>query len=75
MNKKALSPITIVFWYLTFLVVWFMFAGEKIRYWGLYAVEYNSLTGLEAFAYTNLNIIVLLMSFLFMLVIMAVGTD
>ena len=75
MNKKALSPITIIFWFITFIVVWFMFAGERLRYWGLYAVQTHGLSGVEAFLLSNLNFVVLLMVSLFVLAIMYFGSD
>jgi len=75
MNKKALSPITAVFWFVGFLVVWIFFASEKLRYWGLQAVSLNNLTGIEAFLYSNVNLIVMFMVFIFMIVIMYVGGE
>ena len=69
MNKKAISPITVIFWYFTGFFVWAMFAAEKIRYWGIRTVELNNLTGIEAFAYSNMNLILFFMSLIFIVAV------
>lgn len=54
MNKKAVTPITLVFWVIMFAIVFFMFGAQFLGYWSLYAVSVNGLTGVEAFLLSNM---------------------
>lgn len=56
--KKGQSTLTIVFIVLTFVIGWIFFLGDFLSYWGGQAVAINNLTGLEAFFYGNLNVLV-----------------
>jgi hypothetical protein len=72
-NKQGVSPITVIFWYLGFIVVWIFYAGKVIKYWALEAVATNALTGIEAFLLTNINVLVFFISLVFMIAILAVS--
>jgi len=68
MNKKAQSgPIGAIFLFLLFLVMWFIWLGEWINTIGAYVVVQNGLNGIEAFAFNNLNFIILISMVLGML--------
>lgn len=58
MNKKGLSIITLVFWVITFVLVWALFIGKLLNEWGQQAVITGGFTGIEAFFYSNLNFVV-----------------
>ena len=67
-NKKAQSgPIGIIILLLMFIVMWFLFIGEFLGDVGQSAITDNSLTGLPAWAFANLNFIVLICFILGML--------
>lgn len=60
MNKKAQAgPLAAIIFYLVFLLNWFLWLGNFINQMGANAVETNHLVGIEALAYSNLNIVVL----------------
>jgi hypothetical protein len=75
MNKKAITPITIFFFYLGFLLVWIMFAGAIIREQGQIAIVNNHLTGIEAMLFSNLNLIVFMMSIIFLFSAMYISNN
>lgn len=57
MNKKAVfTPITVAFYLILFLIIFFMFGASFLGYWSSYAVEANNLTGVEAFLLNNMVI-------------------
>lgn len=58
MNKRAITPITIAFWALMFLIFWFMFLGSFVNLGVGMAIENNHLTGIEALILGNLNLII-----------------
>ena len=61
MNKKAqVGPIAAVFLFIVFLIMWFIWLGKWLGDVGEAVVVQNSLTGIEAFAFSNLNFIVLI---------------
>jgi len=66
-NKRAFTPITLVFWLIIFVIVFFMFAGQVLIYWSNVAVTSNNLTGVEAFILVNMPlwfILILIISIL-----------
>lgn len=56
MNKSGQSPLTIVFIVGVFILFWAMFLGKFLNTYGQALVTNNSLTGLEAFIASNLNL-------------------
>lgn len=61
MNKHAQAgPLAFIFLILMFMVMWFVWLGSWLSDVGEQTIVTNNLTGIEAFAYSNLNIIVLL---------------
>jgi hypothetical protein len=63
-NKKALGPVAIIIMVVMFMVMWFLWAGKWVAEAGQTAVTSNSLTGVEAFLYSNINLFVLIALFL-----------
>jgi len=75
MNKRGeFGPIGAVILFGLFILNWFIWLGSWISYTGRQAVINNNLTGFEAFAYSNLNLIVLLGMILGMLGFMYLGS-
>ena len=61
MNKKAQTgPLAMIFLMMVFIINWFVWLGTWLNVVGKNAVETGNLTGVEAFFFSNLNIIVLL---------------
>jgi hypothetical protein len=69
MKKKSqiVTPITIFFYYIGFLIVWVLFASKIIREQGQLAIVNNGLTGIEAMMFSNLNLVVFIISIIFLL--------
>jgi len=59
-NKKAIGPIGAIMLFLVFVVIWFVWLGGWVAFVGATAVAENHLTGIEAFAFENLNFIILI---------------
>jgi len=57
MNKKAVGPISMIFTVLVFVIVWVFLAGW-ISDAGEEAASNSNLTGVEAFVYMNLNMVI-----------------
>lgn len=55
MNKRAVSPLTVGFAVLAFVVGWAFFLGEFVSDWGSQAVETGNFGGFESFVLLNLN--------------------
>lgn len=67
LNKRAqVGPIAAIMLFGVFLVMWFVWLGSWVGDVGELAVSNNSLTGIEAFFFNNLNFFI----FIFMLVAM-----
>jgi hypothetical protein len=61
MNRRAQIPVLgLLLGLLVFIVVWALWAGEALSYWGQQAIEINHLTGMEAFFWAYLNLWVLI---------------
>ena len=58
MNKKSQSVIGFLFMVLMFIIIWVMFLANWLAEAGRQMIENNNLTGLEAFFYTQLNMVV-----------------
>ena len=59
MNKKAITPLTVVFWFIMFIIIFFMFGASFMSTQGHLAVTQNGLTGIEALVFDNIMIIYL----------------
>jgi di/tricarboxylate transporter len=75
MNKKAFSKISIIFWSITFIILWAVFIAGQLATWGHAAVINGSLTGIEAFFFENLNLLVAVIFLIFILAIGLYGGD
>lgn len=60
MNKRAASPIKLMFTALMFIVFWALFLGQWLILVGYNYITVNSSTGIEALFMANLNFIVLI---------------
>jgi len=70
-NKNGQTIITVIFLAIGFLFVWIMFAGKELGRWGQLAIEAGNLTGIEAFGFANLNLII---GFAFIIFIVVMAT-
>lgn len=74
MNKKGfVGPIGAIFLFLLFIVLWLMFLAEWLNEVGAMIIATNNLVGLEAFFYSNLNLMVFIIMVLGMLAFMYFG--
>lgn len=62
---------TMVFWIITFVVVWSIFFGQFFAEWGQYAITQNNMVGIEAFLWGNLNLFI----GLFLMLVMFAGVS
>lgn len=67
MNNKAVSPVTIFFYLLVFVIFYALFLGKWLRDSGIQMIENNHVTGIEALFYANLNWVVLIVVLCFIL--------
>lgn len=59
MNKKAQSgTIAVIFLLLIFIINWAMWLGKVIADYGVSIVQEQQLTGMEAFFFENLNLVI-----------------
>lgn len=75
MNNKALTPITVFFWLITFAVVYFLYLGDLLNYWSGFAISHNNLTGTEAFFMANMGLWVIIIISIFILAYLYWGGD
>lgn len=74
MNKKAQAgPLAAIILYLMFLLMWFLFLGGIINQIGQSVVESGNMVGIEAFFFSNLNIVVLVGMTLGMMAFVYIG--
>lgn len=66
-NKKALGPIGAIMLFGVFLIIWFVWLGGWVAQMGHLAVTENNLTGVEAFFFDNLNLVIMVFMTLGML--------
>lgn len=64
-NKRAVSPITVFFYLLTFYILFFLFLGSWLSTWGHNTVTINNLIGFEAFFFDNIIMVPIIASILF----------
>lgn len=68
MNKKGeVGPIGAIILFLVFIVMWFVWLGSWVNTVGKLMVTTNSLVGVEAFFFYNLNFVILICLMLGML--------
>jgi hypothetical protein len=72
-NKAQTGIISIVFYVIVFIIFWVMAFGKLIAYWGHQAVINGGMTGIEAFMYDNINLMILIVLFIFILAIGVIG--
>lgn len=59
MNKKAQSGmIAVIFLLIIFIINWAIWLGKVIADYGTTIVQEQGITGIEAFAFENLNLII-----------------
>ena len=66
-NKKGVGIIGAIMLFMVFVVMWFVWLGGWVAQVGHQVVIDNSLSGIEAFAFDNLNLIIMLVLILAML--------
>ena len=66
-NRKGVGIIGAIMLFMVFVVMWFVWLGGWVAYVGHQVVIDNSLTGIEAFAFDNLNLIIMLVLILAMM--------
>lgn len=64
-SKKAQTPLTVVFILIVFVIFWVFFFGKFLSDWGTDMVEHNQMTGFEAFIMSNLNLVLAIAVFIF----------
>ena len=65
MNKRAISPVTIIFWSITFVIIYSMALAPIISAAGAVAVVNGGYTGIEQMFYENLNLVIIILFFIF----------
>lgn len=66
-NKKAVGMIGAIMLFIVFVVIWFVWLGGWVGEVGQIMVADNHLTGVEAFFFENLNLVIMLCMILGML--------
>lgn len=75
-NKRAeTGPIGAIGFIILFLLMWFIWLGPFVADIGLSTVQKNGLTGIEAFLYMNLNLIIFVCLCLFLIGFAYFGGD
>lgn len=59
MNKRGLSIFTMFIWLILIVFIWFVFLAGVLTTAGQDAITNGGLTGIEAFFYANLNLIII----------------
>lgn len=68
-NKRGAGLLGFAFWIIMFICIWAVWLGQFLAEWGQKNIIDNSLTGLEAMFYANLNLWI----FLGLLIIIYIG--
>jgi len=71
MNNKGLSKISLVFFAVVFVILWALFFGSQLTQWGNVAIINGGYSGIEAFFYGNLNLVV---GCIFLISMLALGS-
>ena len=59
MNRQAQTGVLTYFTsVLVFVIIWALWLGRHFSEWGANAVANNSLTGIEAFLFMNINLVI-----------------
>lgn len=74
-DKRGIGPIGAIMLFIVFIVMWFVWLGGWVSQVGQTVVTENSLTGIEAFAFENLNLLIMVALVLGMLGWMYFGGD
>lgn len=72
-DKKGIGPIGAIMLFTVFVVMWFMWLGGWVADVGATAVAENGLTGIEAFAFENINLCIMIFMILGMMAWMYFG--
>lgn len=72
-TKKGLTPITIFFYVLIFVMVWALFLGDFFGDSVDSLVINNNLTGIEAFGYYFLPVVIFIALIIFILAYLSYG--
>ena len=74
-DKKGVGPIGAILLFIVFIMIWFIWLSSFINTVGDSVVIENSLTGVEAFFFSNLNFVVFICMILGMLGFMYFGGE
>lgn len=66
-DKRGIGPIGAIMLFIVFVVMWFVWLGGWVAEVGHTAVTENGLTGIEAFAFDNLNLCIMVFMILGMM--------
>jgi len=58
-TKGQVGPIGFILLFLVFIIIWFVWLGSWVGEWGERMVIDTGMTGVEAFFYANLNLVIL----------------
>ena len=72
-NKRGVGPIGAIMLFIVFVIMWFVWLGKWVAGVGARAVTENGLTGIEAFAFDNLNLCIMVFMVLGMMAWMYFG--
>lgn len=72
-RKGQVGPIGAIMLFMVFVVIWFVWLGGWVAHVGATAVAENGLTGVEAFFFENLNLVIMLCMILGMMAWMYFG--
>lgn len=72
-DKRGIGPIGAIMLFMVFLVMWFIWLGGWVSDVGSTVVTENGLSGVEAFAFENLNLIIMIFMILGMMAWMYFG--
>jgi hypothetical protein len=71
MNNQGISKISIIFFSIVFIILWALFFAGQLSTWGNVAIVNGGYTGIEAFFYANINLMV---GIIFFIAILSLGS-